>query len=136
MAIIRERARKARGEDPQLQVFRPKVQAMLVSQYNKILAPTNFSPLKIGICFIPDRGGLVFPACPGQPTREGTVKQIGGGLNVTTDLTGARSETRGRHRRLSGKVTVIPPSRGAPQRADASKAANLINEAVAPWPKK
>jgi hypothetical protein len=42
----RERARKAQGEDPQLQAFRPKAQAMIVSQYNKILVPANFSPLK------------------------------------------------------------------------------------------
>jgi hypothetical protein len=33
-------------EDPQLQAFRPKAQAMIVSQYNKILVPANFSPLK------------------------------------------------------------------------------------------
>jgi NIPSNAP protein len=46
VAIIRERARKAQGEDPQLQAFRPKAQAMIVSQYNKILVPANFSPLK------------------------------------------------------------------------------------------
>jgi hypothetical protein len=42
----RERARKAQGEDPQLQAFRPKAQAMIVSQYNKILVPASFSPLK------------------------------------------------------------------------------------------
>ena len=42
----RERARKAQGEDPQLQAFRPKAQAMIVSQYNKILTPASFSPLK------------------------------------------------------------------------------------------
>jgi NIPSNAP len=42
----RERARKAQGEDAQLQAFRPKAQAMIVSQYNKILTPANFSPLK------------------------------------------------------------------------------------------
>jgi hypothetical protein len=42
----RDRVRKAQGEDPQLQAFRPKVQAMIVSQYNKILVPANFSPLK------------------------------------------------------------------------------------------
>jgi hypothetical protein len=42
----RERARKAQGEDPQLQAFRPKAQAMIASQYNKILVPANFSPLK------------------------------------------------------------------------------------------
>ncbi len=42
----RERARRAQGEDPQLQAFRPKAQAMVVSQYNKILVPANFSPLK------------------------------------------------------------------------------------------
>jgi hypothetical protein len=42
----RERSRRAQGEDPQLQAFRPKAQAMIVSQYNKILVPANFSPLK------------------------------------------------------------------------------------------
>jgi NIPSNAP protein len=42
----RERAHKAQGEDPQLQAFRPKAHAMIVSQYNKILTPANFSPLK------------------------------------------------------------------------------------------
>jgi hypothetical protein len=42
----RERSRKAQGEDTQLQAFRPKAQAMIVSQYNKILVPANFSPLK------------------------------------------------------------------------------------------
>jgi len=42
----RERARKAQGEDPQLQAFRPRAQAMIVSQYNKILTPATFSPLK------------------------------------------------------------------------------------------
>ena len=42
----RERARKAQGEDAQLQAFRPKAQAMVVSQYNKILTPASFSPLK------------------------------------------------------------------------------------------
>src|ERR1700730_18603437 len=42
----RERARKAQGDDPQLQAFRPKAQAMIVSQYNKILVPASFSPLK------------------------------------------------------------------------------------------
>lgn len=42
----RERARKAQGEDPQLQAFRPKAQAMIVSQYNKLLTPASFSPLK------------------------------------------------------------------------------------------
>jgi NIPSNAP len=42
----REHARKAQSEDPQLQAFRPKAQAMIVSQYNKILIPANFSPLK------------------------------------------------------------------------------------------
>jgi len=42
----RERARKPQGEEPQLQAFRPKAQAMIVSQYNKILVPANFSPLK------------------------------------------------------------------------------------------
>jgi hypothetical protein len=42
----RERARRTQGEDPQLQAFRPKAQAMVVSQYNKILVPANFSPLK------------------------------------------------------------------------------------------
>ena len=44
--VHRERARKAQGEDPQLQAFRPKAQAMVVSQYNKILTPASFSPLK------------------------------------------------------------------------------------------
>jgi hypothetical protein len=42
----RTRARQAQGEDPQLQAFRPKAQAMIVSQYNKIMTPANFSPLK------------------------------------------------------------------------------------------
>ena len=42
----RARARQAQAEDPQLQAFRPKAQAMVVSQYNKILIPANFSPLK------------------------------------------------------------------------------------------
>ena len=42
----REHARKVQGEDPQLQAFRPKAQAMIVSQYNKILMPARFSPLK------------------------------------------------------------------------------------------
>jgi hypothetical protein len=42
----RTRAREAQGADPQLQAFRPKAQAMIVSQYNKILTPANFSPLK------------------------------------------------------------------------------------------
>jgi len=42
----RERARKAQGEDPQLQAFRPRAQSMVVSQYNMILTPANFSPLK------------------------------------------------------------------------------------------
>jgi hypothetical protein len=44
--IYRERARKAQGDDLQLQAFRPKAQAMIMSQYNKILVPANFSPLK------------------------------------------------------------------------------------------
>jgi hypothetical protein len=42
----RARARQAQAEDPQLQAFRPKAQAMVVSQYNKILTPASFSPLK------------------------------------------------------------------------------------------
>jgi len=37
---------RPQGEDPQLQAFRPKALAMIVSQYNKILVPANFSPLK------------------------------------------------------------------------------------------
>jgi hypothetical protein len=42
----RERARKAQGEDHQLQASRPKAQAMIVSQYNKFLIPASFSPLR------------------------------------------------------------------------------------------
>jgi NIPSNAP len=42
----RARARQAQAEDPQLQAFRPKAQAMVVSQYNKILTPASFSPLQ------------------------------------------------------------------------------------------
>ena len=42
----RTRTREAQGADPQLQALRPKAQAMIVSQYNKILTPANFSPLK------------------------------------------------------------------------------------------
>jgi hypothetical protein len=42
----RTRARQAQAEDPQLQAFRPKAQAMVVSQYNKILTPASFSPLQ------------------------------------------------------------------------------------------
>jgi NIPSNAP len=45
-AAHRERARKAQGEDPHLQAFRPKAQALIVSQYNKILTPASFSPLQ------------------------------------------------------------------------------------------
>jgi hypothetical protein len=37
---------QAQGEDPQLQAFRSKALATIVSQYNKILVPANFSPLK------------------------------------------------------------------------------------------
>lgn len=42
----RARARQAQAEDPQLQAFRPKAQAMVVSQYNKLLTPASFSPLQ------------------------------------------------------------------------------------------
>lgn len=42
----RAQARAAQGEDPQLQAFRPKAQAMIVSQYNKIMTPASFSPLQ------------------------------------------------------------------------------------------
>jgi hypothetical protein len=45
-----------------------------------------------GICFVWDRGGLVFVACPAQRTREGTPEQIGGGRNVTIGAQ-ARNET-------------------------------------------
>ena len=60
----REHARKAQGEDPQLQAFRPKAQAMIVSQYNKIRSRQLLSP-EIGVCCMRDRG-LVFLARPGR----------------------------------------------------------------------
>jgi hypothetical protein len=82
---------------------------MIVSQYNKILVTGELLSSEVGICMW-DRGSLGFPGRPGQRTREGTLKH--GGLNVTVDLTEARNETRGRHRRRSGKVTVIPSSSG------------------------
>ncbi len=42
----RAQARAAQGEDPALQAFRPRAQAMIVSQYNKIMTPASFSPLQ------------------------------------------------------------------------------------------
>src|SRR5262245_21198809 len=42
----RARARQAQGEGPQLQAFRPKAHAIIVTQYNKIMTPANFSHLK------------------------------------------------------------------------------------------
>ena len=42
----RTQARAAQGEDPALQAFRPRAQAMIVSQYNKIMTPASFSPLQ------------------------------------------------------------------------------------------
>ena len=42
----RARARKALSEDAALQSFRPKAQALIVSQRNQILTPSSFSPLQ------------------------------------------------------------------------------------------
>ncbi len=42
----RERARKAQGEEPALQAFRPKAQPLIVSQRNQLLKPSSFSPLQ------------------------------------------------------------------------------------------
>ena len=42
----REQSRKKQGEDPELAVFRPKAQQLVVTQENKILVPSSFSPLQ------------------------------------------------------------------------------------------
>ena len=42
----RERGRKALAEDPALQAFRPKAQALIQNQRNQLLNPASFSPLQ------------------------------------------------------------------------------------------
>ena len=42
----REKARKAQGEEPALQDFRPKAQALIQTQRNQLLKPSSFSPLQ------------------------------------------------------------------------------------------
>src|ERR1700693_3428782 len=60
----RERARKAQGEDPQLQAFRPKAQAMIVSQYNKILVPATSSPRRKASASCGTAGGRTMSSRP------------------------------------------------------------------------
>ena len=42
----REESRKEQSEDPTLAAFRPKAQLLVVSQENRILTPSSFSPLR------------------------------------------------------------------------------------------
>ncbi len=42
----RERSRRLQAEDLTLAAFRPKAQQLVASQENKILVPSNFSPLR------------------------------------------------------------------------------------------
>lgn len=42
----RERSRKQQASDPTLAAFRPKAQRLVLRQENKILVPSNFSPLQ------------------------------------------------------------------------------------------
>ncbi len=56
----RAQARAAQAEDPQMQVFRPKAQGMIVSQYNKILTPGQLLAPAVALRAT---GALPWPPC-------------------------------------------------------------------------